>query len=215
MKTRERGLIALSEDDVDDRAHGSPSPSMYLANTWQATRTPRRLTLKIRSHSSSVMSRNGVGELTPAPLIRTSTGPVRLLEVGDEALEVPLGGGVAGEELGRPADCLHPLDRGRPLIRLSSDGDDMGSRGTEGDAHRRRGLRSRRWRRRFIRRQAEQGEQVVSSALRHCKRLGNGRGFSFGNTPRRCRGFSHIGTRLSSDEGDLRPPFSLLPRGSR
>src|SRR5258706_9090886 len=54
-----------------------PDSTRWRPNTWQPKNTLLRLTRRIRSNSSSVISRNGVAELTPAPFTTTSTRPAR------------------------------------------------------------------------------------------------------------------------------------------
>ena len=80
MKTRESGVRPDIEPTFTMLA---PVPSIralstkYAPKTWQARKTAFVLTAKIRSISSSGISRKGVAELVPAPFTRTSTRPAR------------------------------------------------------------------------------------------------------------------------------------------
>src|ERR1039458_5814425 len=47
--------------------------TMCLPKTWQDSTTPFKFTVMMRSNSSSGMSKNGVGEFTPAPFTKMST----------------------------------------------------------------------------------------------------------------------------------------------
>ena len=53
----------------------SPCSIRYSPATWQARKTPFRLTSMMWSHSSSSISRNGVSEFVPALLTHTSICP--------------------------------------------------------------------------------------------------------------------------------------------
>ena len=54
---------------------GRISSTKYWPKTWQARKIAVRFVSMMRAYSSSEISRNGVGELVPAPLIRMSTPP--------------------------------------------------------------------------------------------------------------------------------------------
>src|SRR3984885_13092947 len=79
VKSRDSGVMPESDAVlmIEPRV---PRVTMHLRDPWQASRTPRRLTLRMRSHSSSVISRKGVAELIPAPLTSTSTARLERLK---------------------------------------------------------------------------------------------------------------------------------------
>ena len=52
-----------------------PASTMALPNTWQARKTLRKSTSRMRSHSASSISKNGVPELMPAAFKTISTPP--------------------------------------------------------------------------------------------------------------------------------------------
>src|ERR1035437_8960062 len=52
-----------------------PFSTMCLPKIWHASTRPFKFTVMILSNSSSGISKNGVGEFTPAPLTRMSTRP--------------------------------------------------------------------------------------------------------------------------------------------
>src|SRR5271157_1536354 len=54
-----------------------PASTITLPNTWHARKTLFKLISRMRCHSCSLISKNGVLEFTPAALIRVSTCPKR------------------------------------------------------------------------------------------------------------------------------------------
>ena len=80
-----------------------PRSTMCRPKIWHASIRPFKFTEMIRSNSSSEMSKNGVGEFTPAPLTKMSTRPNFASTSVSKLFQPGLGSGVAGKiQPGRP-----------------------------------------------------------------------------------------------------------------
>ena len=96
-----------------------PAATRCLPNTWQPKNTPLRLTRTMRSNSSSVMSKNGVAELMPAPLTTMSTRPERCSTASSSAsISALLVASAAWNHAGRrPLRSLRYAPRPFPALR--------------------------------------------------------------------------------------------------
>ena len=89
----------------------------------------------MRSNSSSVMSKNGVAELMPAPLTTMSTRPLRLQHGVEQALELGLAGGLGGVKPGLAAGRGDLVEAGLGLVGVAADDHDLGARAGEALGH--------------------------------------------------------------------------------
>ena len=81
----------------------------------------------MRSNSSSLMSKNGVAELMPAPLTTMSTRPLRCEDGVEQALSLGLAGRLGGVEPRLPPAAAIFVEAGLGLLRLAADQDDLGA----------------------------------------------------------------------------------------
>ena len=90
----------------------------------------------MRSNSSSVMSKNGVAELTPAPLTTMSTRPLRLRTCVQQALQLALLVALGGVEPGLAAGGADLGQAGVGLLLAAADQHDLGAGAGQPFGHR-------------------------------------------------------------------------------